>query len=602
MVDRKNHVLTLLTISIFVFLIGYILEFFKVGNSLLRDYFQISTEILPLVLSFSIFITTCQVYKTSHNDHSIFLGWAFFIIGIIDLYHILSYPFMPAFITTNTSHKSDVFWAEGRLLTSVLFLASVYIYNGTIPKLKDKIVLFASLSVIIISFLSLTTGIYPQYFPSIRNPDGTPTQYKIFLLLVSSAFIISACYLYIKRQHDTKEKNLICLIYGFVLVIASNLTYLYFDYPGHLLKAAGFYFLYLSLFKESVELPYLNIIQHGEMYCKEIEERFRNVFDNASDAIIITDIENIIISANKSAERIFGLVETEIIGKEFIALAFDEKLKIENQGIIRNTLSGNQVSEIETVITCKDGTKKYVSMNVSPLRGPDQKVIGLSSIIRDITERKNAEEQIKADLNEKEVLLREIHHRVKNNMQIISSLLRLQSASIKDKKYSDMYLESQNRIITMSLIHEKLYQSKNLTKIDVRDYTRDLVNGIVDSYGINTSKICFNFNVENVFLGINSAIPCGLIINELVSNSLKYAFPGGKSGEIKIILRTDDYSNFELKVSDTGIGIPNEIDIGKTETMGLRLVRILAENQLHGKVALNRANGTEFQINFQDVN
>src|SRR3989304_4354180 len=150
MVNKTNHVLTLLTISISIFLIGYFLEFFKVGNSLLRDYFQISTELLPLVLSFSIFIMTWFVYKKSQDDHSIFLGCVFFIIGVIDLYHILSYPFMPAFITPNTSHKSAIFWAEGKLLTAVLFLGSVYIYNGTLPKLKDRIVIFGSFSVIII--------------------------------------------------------------------------------------------------------------------------------------------------------------------------------------------------------------------------------------------------------------------------------------------------------------------------------------------------------------------------------------------------------------------------------------------------------------------
>src|SRR3972149_12134102 len=183
MAKKANHVLTLLTISVSVFLIGYFLEFFKVGNSLLGDYFQISTELLPLVLSFSIFIMTWFVYKKSQDDHSIFLGWALFIIGLLDLYHILSYPFMPAFITANTSQKSDIFWAEARLLAAVLFLASVYVYNGTIPNLKDKAILFASVSVIFISFFGLTAGIYAEYIPSLNNQDGSPTIEKIMLLL-----------------------------------------------------------------------------------------------------------------------------------------------------------------------------------------------------------------------------------------------------------------------------------------------------------------------------------------------------------------------------------------------------------------------------------
>ncbi len=602
MAKKANHILTLLTISVSVFLIGYFLEVFKVGNSLLGDYFQISTELLPLVLSFSIFIVTWFVYKKSQDDHSIFLGWAFFIIGVIDLYHILSYPFMPSFITPNTSQKSAIFWAEGKLLTAVLFLASVYIYNGTIPKLKDRIVIFGTFSIIIISLISLSTGIYAEYLPSMSNPNGTPTLEKIILLLVSSAIILYAVFLYVKRQRETEQKNVLCLIYGFVLVISSNLVYLQFDYSGHLLKAAGFYFLYLGLFKESVELPYEKIIETGEKHCYEVEEKFRSLFDYANDAIVITDLEDRVTAWNKSAERIFGWNELEIIGKKFVPLAFEQKLQAKAQQVIRNSTSGESVNGIETVLTRRDGTKVNVSMAVSPLRDQEQKIIGFSGIIRDITEHKHAEEQIKADLKEKEILLREIHHRVKNNMQIISSLLRLQSASIKDKKYSDMYLESQNRIITMSLIHEKLYQSKNLTQIDMRDYIRDLVNGIVESYAINTGKILFRFNVENVFLGINSAIPCGLIINELVSNSLKYAFPDSKSGEIRIMLRSNDDKNYELMVNDNGIGIPEGIDIAKTDSWGMRLVTLLAENQLRGNITLDRNIGTEFKINFQDVN
>ncbi len=602
MVNKTNHVLTLLTISVSVFLIGYFLEFFKVGNSLLGDYFQISTELLPLVLSFSIFIMTWFVYKKSQDDHSIFLGWALFIIGLLDLYHILSYPFMPAFITANSSHKSDIFWAEARLLAAFLFLASVYVYNGTIPKLKDRAILFASVSVIFISFFGLTAGIYEEYIPSFNNPDGSPTIEKIILLLVSSSIILYSCYLYVKRQQDTNQKNLICIIYGFVLVISSNLVYIEFDYSGHLLKASAFYFLYLGLFKESVVLPYEKIIETGEKRCHEVEEKFRSLFDNANDAIVMTDLEDRVTSVNKSAARIFGWTEIEIIGKKFVPLLFDQELQAANQQFIQNAMSGGDVTGIETILTCKDGRKMDISMTISPLRDESHNVIGLSGIIRDISERKRAEEQIKADLKEKEVLLREIHHRVKNNMQIISSLLRLQSSTIKDKKYSDMYLGSQNRIITMSLIHEKLYQSKNLTKIDIRDYVRDLVNGIVESYGINTRNISFNFDIDNVFLGINSAIPCGLIINELVSNSLKYAFPDGRCGEIRIFLKSDYNKNYELIVSDNGIGIPEDMDITKTDSWGMRLVTLLAENQLRGKIAMDRNIGTEFKINFQDVN
>jgi two-component sensor histidine kinase len=217
----------------------------------------------------------------------------------------------------------------------------------------------------------------------------------------------------------------------------------------------------------------------------------------------------------------------------------------------------------------------------------------------DITERKNAEEKIEASLKEKEILLREIHHRVKNNMQIISSLLGLASGNIKDKKYVDMFRESQDRINSMSLIHEKLYRSKDLAKIELNEYIRDLANSIYQSRGVKPGTIVLNINIENVQLGIDRSIPFGLIINELITNSLKYAFPGDRKGEIKVSLHLIDENTFELIVSDNGIGIPYDVDFRKTESLGLRLVTMLVENQLKGKIDLDRSKGTEFNIKFQ---
>lgn len=210
------------------------------------------------------------------------------------------------------------------------------------------------------------------------------------------------------------------------------------------------------------------------------------------------------------------------------------------------------------------------------------------------------EEQIKESLTEKEVLLKEIHHRVKNNMQIISSLLRLQSRDVTEKKYIDMFTDSQNRITSMSLIHEKLYQSKGLAKIDFDDYIRDLANGLFQSYGANGS-IGLNIDVRDVSLGIDSAIPCGLVVNELVTNSLKHAFPDGRKGNILISLHPIAGNMIELIVSDNGVSIPEDIDIRKTESLGLHLVTILVENQLHGEINLNRSKGTEFLVKFKDV-
>jgi two-component sensor histidine kinase len=219
-------------------------------------------------------------------------------------------------------------------------------------------------------------------------------------------------------------------------------------------------------------------------------------------------------------------------------------------------------------------------------------------MVENITERKQAEEKIKKSLEEKEVLLREIHHRVKNNMQVISSLLMLQSQNIEDKKYKDMFIESQTRIYSMALIHEKLYRSESIAQINFKEYIEGIVSNIFESYCIK-SNIKIEINVENIPIKIDYAVPCGLIINELVTNSLKYAFPDGRQGKIHISLKSNDNNMIKLSISDDGIGIAKDMDIRNTKSLGLRLITSLAEGQLHGEIILNRESGTEFQINFR---
>ncbi len=597
---KTNHLSLILGICIIVFLIGYALESFRVGSTRLGDYFQISTEILPLVLSFSIFVVTWFVFQRNRDTHSLFLGLGFFLLGLIDLYHILSYPFMPDFITPNTSHKAEIFWAEARFISALFFLASVYVNDKTFPLLRDRPLLVASVSVAAISFISLMSGTYSEYIPPLTE-NGNPTKEKMLLLITTALMILYSSYKYTLKMNENGKIIVICLVYGFVLTAFSDLVYLFFDYPGSLLKASGYYFFYMGLFKKSVDVPYDTMFEEEEKRVFEAEERYRNLFDSANDAIIITDLENRVTSWNRSAERIFGWTENDIIGKQFLPLALDSKLQPDNDQIIRNAISGGIVSGIETLLVRKDGTSINVSMTVSPLRDTKLNVVGLSGIFRDITERKKAQEQIENSLKEKEVLLREIHHRVKNNMQIISSLLRLQSGYIKEKKYSDMYRESQNRIVTMSLIHEKLYQSRDLTRIDIGGYIKELVNGLFISYDINPGRIAMKIDVESISLGINSAIPCGLIINELISNSLKYAFPESRPGEIRISLRSAADGNFELITADNGVGLPIDMDFKKTDSWGMRMVTILVENQLHGEFYLNRDRGTEFHIKFKEV-
>jgi len=223
------------------------------------------------------------------------------------------------------------------------------------------------------------------------------------------------------------------------------------------------------------------------------------------------------------------------------------------------------------------------------------------SLNAEIAERIKAEEKIKSSLQEKELLLREIHHRVKNNMQIVSSLFRLQLRQIDNPKVLEILQDSQSRISAMALVHEALYK-QNLAGVNFRDYIRELGLNLFSSYGVDPERIEFVTDVEKITMDIDTAIPCGLIINELVTNALKHAFPDGREGKVWLTLkRNAGGKEFHLTVRDDGVGIPEEVDIYSTKSLGMQLVVNLTESQLHGKVQVNRNHGTEIEIIFNET-
>jgi two-component sensor histidine kinase/HAMP domain-containing protein len=220
----------------------------------------------------------------------------------------------------------------------------------------------------------------------------------------------------------------------------------------------------------------------------------------------------------------------------------------------------------------------------------------VTAIVRNITERKQAEAQLQASLQEKEVLLKEVHHRVKNNLQVISSLLQLQSRKITDPQLLELFRESQNRVAAMALIHEQLYQASNFAGVDFGAYAHTLGLSLIDSYGISRSHITLTVEAAKLALDINQAIPCGLILNEALSNSLKYAFPNGQRGHITIAL-SETSAAYRLKISDDGIGLPPSPSTYRPGSLGLRLINRLV-SQLGGTLEHLGPPGTIYQIQF----
>ncbi len=332
---------------------------------------------------------------------------------------------------------------------------------------------------------------------------------------------------------------------------------------------------------------------------RESQQMLRLVMDNIPQFIYWKDRNSVYLGCNRNFVQLVGVGNPEnIVGKTDYDLPWKKEEANFFHERDRQVMETNtpKYHVVETLIRA-DGQHSLLGTNKVPLHDSEGNVVGILGTFADITERKQADEKIKASLKEKEVLLKEIHHRVKNNLQIISSLLKLQSGYIKDKHTLEMFKDSQSRIRSMALIHEKLYQSQDLSKVEFAEYISNLAANLFRSYELDPTAIKSTLNIENIFLEIDVAVPCGLIINELVSNSLKYAFPDRRKGEIQIQLYSDNGHEIKLIVSDNGIGLPKDFDFQNTGTLGLQLVNNLVE-QLEGTTEVNGNSGTEFRIKF----
>jgi len=255
---------------------------------------------------------------------------------------------------------------------------------------------------------------------------------------------------------------------------------------------------------------------------------------------------------------------------------------------------GEQVIAVLIIASATPGI--YSQRDVEFATNVGFQITGTIASALELTERKKTEDKIKASLDEKEVLLKEINHRVKNNLQIISSLLNLQSREIQDEQALRSFQVSQDRIRAMALVHEKLYQSEDLARIDFGEYIKSLATDLGSSYGLSVRDIDLKIDVENILLGVDTAIPCGVIVNELVANSLKHAFPGDRSGEIAISFRLVD-GQYTMVFKDDGVGLPEDLDINRPSSLGLTIVNALT-GQLGGTIALGRNGGSEIIITF----
>ncbi len=339
-------------------------------------------------------------------------------------------------------------------------------------------------------------------------------------------------------------------------------------------------------------------LQKTQRQLEESRDKYSNLFNFAPVGYFTCDEKGIILELNLTMASQLGIERKSLHKKNFHNFIPEEDRDILFLHL-KEAFKTKTPQTCELKLTKKDETTFFAQLESIAVKDDTGDFSQCRTSISDITELKKAEELIRESLKEKELLLGEIHHRVNNNMQVISSLLNLQQSQISDKKYADIFKDNRSRIRSMAIVHNILYQSNNFAKVDFHDYIDSLIKELFNIYGARADKISIEKDVKDILIGIDNAIPCGLIINELLSNSLKHAFPKDRKGRIKIAFHPKDKDEYELVINDNGKGIPENLDIRNTKSLGLKLVTILAEDQLNGKIELRRSGGTNYNIRFK---
>ena len=333
----------------------------------------------------------------------------------------------------------------------------------------------------------------------------------------------------------------------------------------------------------------------AERALRESEKRYRLLVETVNDGLGIVDEHGIFTYINENFCKMMGYTKDEIIGRPASdfhdgpgKLIFCEQLEARRRG---------EKNVYENVWIAKSGEKIPMLLSASPIFDQDGNFEGSLAVGTDISLLKRTEERLRNSLAEKELLLREIHHRVKNNLQTMSSLLRIQSRHVKDAKLMESFQEAESRIHSMALVHERLHDGENLGEIEFDRYVESLVNFLLQSYGIAVDRVAVRCQVAKVVFGIDIAVPLGFILNELLSNCFKHAFPGDGTGEVVVVLHASGNSGYELLVRDNGVGMGGPSPYDSPDSLGLNLVKALA-GQLKGTLHIRRENGTEVQITF----
>ncbi|MBF0430324.1 MAG: PAS domain S-box protein [Fibrobacteria bacterium] len=351
----------------------------------------------------------------------------------------------------------------------------------------------------------------------------------------------------------------------------------------------------------------LGVLVRQSEKIKEDEEQYRLLAENMRDVVFVQDMNQSLIYISPSAEKLFGY-RTEEMAKFWIEGVLTPDSQEKARDAFRkfgeaSALQNIEIPEMNFDFVRRNGSIFHGEMQPVYFRNNEGNLLGLQAILRDVSEQKESNERLIDSVQEKEVLLRELYHRTKNNMQVITSLLAMQASYFRDTPTEGVFKEVQSRIQAMSLVHQKLYQRRKLSNINLKEYLNELSQILLRSYASKKTEIIPDLKLDNVLVSIDAAIPCGLLLNELMTNSLKHAFTDMEKGIIGVGLEKLENEEIVLTVFDNGVGLPDFIEIKEWNSFGLKMIGILAEEQLKGTINFDTdmGTGTRCTIRFKDV-
>lgn len=538
--------------------------------------------IIPLISAFVVLCISIYCYR----KRSLRLHLYTSLLGI----SVFLWCFGLAMESFSTEMWANIFWNKisyiGAAIAPIIWIILVLEYGKCEKYLKFQyfgLLMVLPLIIIILAFTNEWHGLLWSGFIQISNQSETLLIYEhgpfFWVNVIYSSTIILTGIVFLIKLFITSSKiyrlQIFVLMLSGLIPLISSIVYIIFPFPELDLSSFGLTIAVILIAISMSKFHFLDIIPIAHAV----------LFKSMVNGVLVFDAEDRLIEVN-SAANLIGINHKDI-GKNVIDVLsnFEDLKDFYNE-------SGS-----ETEIFLENPFNYWVQVQIAPIY--DENVFrGRLLIVQDIDNRKKIEKELKKSLKEKDLMMKEIHHRTKNNLMVIQSLLQLQSRYIKDENALNIFKDSENRAKSMALIHQRLYQSRDLKKIEFGDYTKTLALDLFRSYAADPARIKLNVQVDNAMLDINTAIPLGLIFNELVSNSLKYAFPEGRTGQLTVKFYIEG-SEYNLVINDDGIGLPDGFDYKKSDSLGLMLVYSLSD-QIGAKIELNVNDGVRFKISFKE--